>query len=488
MRKPIVPKFNCKLSAAAKVLTHSWEHTVGSDHAPMALRADWRGQLVRCHRELGFRHVRFHALLSDQMGTLICQDEKLIYSFFNADQIVDFLLSIGMKPFVEFSFMPDVLASGRSTVFRYRGNVTPPKDYSKWAALIEKLVRHWVERYGVKEVGQWFFEVWNEPNLEMFWAGTRADYFQLYRYAVEAIKGVDSSLQVGGPATAQNAWVPEFLDFCQQHSVPADFVSTHYYLTDALVNTGADTISQVVNVSHRVMQDEAQKTRDRSRELPVYYTEWNLSSNSRDPFHDTPMAAALVVNVVMGVQDLVQGYSFWTFSDIFEEDYLPSVPFHGGFGLLNLHGIAKPTYRAFELLHRMGSELLPVSGTHETVSAWVTRRETTVTVLLTNHAMPHDSIATETAHVRLTDACQPRASYVERIDHEHADSGALWSAMGEPPYLSGTQVELLHVASNMMKEPYPVTFDSRAIQFDVTLPPQSVAVITIECANVEEGR
>ena len=92
-----MPDFTCSFSQPPKAFPHFWEHTVGSGHAPLALRADWQAQMLRCHKELGFQHVRFHALLSDEMGTLICEEKKLLYSFFNADQIIDFLLSIGMK-------------------------------------------------------------------------------------------------------------------------------------------------------------------------------------------------------------------------------------------------------------------------------------------------------------------------------------------------------------------------------------------------------
>src|SRR4051794_13340976 len=115
-------KFLCDLAEPAAPLTHFWEHTVGSDHAPVALRADWQSQLRRCHDELGFSYVRFHGLLSDEVGTLVRHKEKLLYSFFNADQIFDFLLSIGIKPFVELSFMPKALASGDKTVFHYEAN------------------------------------------------------------------------------------------------------------------------------------------------------------------------------------------------------------------------------------------------------------------------------------------------------------------------------------------------------------------------------
>ena len=131
-------EFRCDLSEKTAPFPHFWEHTVGSGHAPLASRADWQAHMRRCHEELGFRYVRFHALLSDHMGTLVRHHEKLGYSFFNADQILDFLLSIGMKPFVELSFMPKALASGDTTVFDYEANVTPPRDYAEWGALVSR--------------------------------------------------------------------------------------------------------------------------------------------------------------------------------------------------------------------------------------------------------------------------------------------------------------------------------------------------------------
>ncbi|MGI8966125.1 MAG: GH39 family glycosyl hydrolase [Limisphaerales bacterium] len=424
------------MSRSPTRLEHTWEHTVGSGHAPLGLRVDWQRQLERCHNDLGFRHVRFHGLLSDPMGTLICENDELLYSFFNADQIIDFLLSIGMKPFMELSFMPTTLASGDKTVFRYRSNVTPPKDYKQWATLIHKLVRHWVERYGAREVGQWFFEVWNEPNLDHFWTGTQTDYFELYRHTVEAIKSVDASLKVGGPATAQNAWVEEFLDFCARNSLPADFVSTHYYPTDAFGKIGSDTETQLANAPRDVMRERAKETRDRAGGRPVYYTEWNISSNPRHDLHDQSFAAAFATRIVMGVNSLVQGYSFWTFSDIFEENYFPTIPFHGGFGLLNLHGIPKPVYRAFELMHRLGSELFVVEGAHETVVVWVVRKQDTVTVLMINQAQPRHSIQTELVDIRLTHAAEPRAACVERIDEDHANPRRAWVELGKPEHLN----------------------------------------------------
>ena len=445
----------------------------------MALRADWQRQLKRAHDELGFRYARFHGLLSDDMGTVVRHDNKLVHSFFNSDQIFDYLLSIGMKPFVELSFMPGVLASGSKTVFRYEANITPPKDYKQWAALIDRLVRHWVDRYGESEVEQWLFEVWNEPNLKMFWSGTQREYLKLYRYAAEAIKNISASFKVGGPATARSEWIEEFVNFCERNDVPADFVSTHHYPNDHFEDD-AETEVQLFKSQRGIMREAAQNTRARARNRPVYYTEWNTSSVMGDTLHDEPYAAAAVASTVMEANGLVDGYSFWTFSDIFAENYFPSMPFHGGFGLLTLHGIPKPAYRLFQLLHDLGDRQSLVDGLHETVDCSLVHKESSVTILLTNHTTPGHSIETEQIEIRLDNAREPVAASIQRIDDEHANPKRVWQEMGQPEYLSSKEIERLQEASQLVTEKQPVKFDNGTITLKTNLPAHGIAAITID--------
>lgn len=480
-----IANFRCRVSDKAAPFPHFWEHTVGSARAVIALRADWQEQLRRCREELGFRHVRFHGLLCDDMGTLVLHQNRYLYSFFNTDRIWDYLLSIGMKPFIELSFMPEALASGTTTVFHYKANVTPPKSYEDWATLIRKLVAHWVEHYGVEEARTWFFEVWNEPNLKDFWTGSPEDYFKLYRFTVQAIKGVDARLHVGGPATAKNEWIAEFLDFCDRNQLPADFVSTHHYPTDAFGTEEQDTETQLANAPRGILRHWAEEVHRRAGGKPVHYTEWNTSSNPRDPLHDEPYAAAFVTKTVMEMTGLVDGYSFWTFSDIFEENYFPSVPFHGGFGLLNLHGIPKPTYRAFALLHRLGSECLRVDGAHPTVDAWVIRRGRALTIVLTNHAFPRHSLSAEHVHIELAGVPRPHVAFAERIDEEHANPKRVWQEMGAPEYLSQHQVEQLQKASQLIRQPQSWSHHEGTLSLDIRLPPHAVVAISVE---FEPGR
>ncbi len=473
-------EFTCNLKIESKILDHFWEHTVGSSHATMALRADWQKQLSQCHRELGFMHVRFHGILSDDMGTLVNENNTLIYSFFNADQICDFLLSIGMKPFMELSFMPTALSSGSDTVFKYKGNINEPSDYKKWETLIKKIITHWVERYGLAEVSKWFFEVWNEPNLDAFWKGDEPAYFKLYRHTSKAIKQVNKNLKVGGPATANNKWIKGFVDFCESNKLPLDFISTHHYPTDSFGKPGDDTVTQLSKSKRSALQQEAKKVKKEAGDKPVYYTEWSTSSNPFDGLHDEPYAACVIIKTIMEANGLVKGYSYWTFSDIFEENYFSSVPFHGGFGLMNIYGIPKPAYRAYELLYRLGNELLDVKGNHVTVDIWIVRDKMKLNIIITNWALPLHAIKTETVKINLENTGEIKAAFIERIDEDHCNPKRAWKKTGSRESLTHNEVSALQKVSSLVMEPLNFSQKDKSAIIQVVVPAQGIAFLTLE--------
>ena len=469
-------------AAAPTALHQPWQWCVGSGHATLALRADWQAQLAQAHRDLGFRHVRFHGILDDDMGTLICQDDQPLYSFFNTDRIFDFLLSIGMKPVVELSFMPRMLSSGGNIVFHYQGNITPPKDYAQWGELVRRLAAHWVERYGIDEVAEWPFECWNEPNLGFFWTGGQAAYFQLYETTAAALKSVDARLQVGGPVTAANGWLDDFTAACRQQKSALDFLSTHYYPTDAFGAIDSDTVTQLEHSPPGVMRTRALEARAAAGRLPLYYTEWSISSNPRDPMHDSAFAAALAVRIAMSVDEVVDGYSYWTFSDIFEENYFPSVPFHGGFGLMNLYGVPKPIYRAFQMLRALGATQIPVAGEHPTVAAWAAHDAQGTRAVLINQAMPRHPIEDErvSLQVKPVAGSRPRSVTLSRIDSAHADPAEAWRKTGAPEYLKPAEVEALMRASEPTPEPIAFDCADGLLRIEATLAAQSVNQLCIE--------
>lgn len=332
---------------------------VGAGRANELLRKAALDQLEQTYQDCGFQYLRFHGLFAEDMGVYKeTTDGKPIYNFQYIDMLYDELLQIGIRPFVELSFMPDALASGTQTVFWWKSNVTPPTDYSKWGNLIRKFAEHLVMRYGLEEVENWYFEVWNEPNHPAFFSGTREDYFKMYDIAAQAIKGVSPSLQVGGPATAGNAWIPELIEHCASNQIPLDFISTHTYGVFGDFDEFGNKQLYLIKNQDCIIQS-CQKVREQIQQssmpdLKLHYTEWSASFSSRDPIHDTYIEAAYILYNLKRVAPFVDSMSYWTFTDIFEEAGIAETPFHGGFGLMNLESIKKPAYFAYSFLNQLG--------------------------------------------------------------------------------------------------------------------------------------
>lgn len=463
-------------------VNHYWKKCIGSCHAALTLREDWRNQLRQCRDEFGFEFIRFHGIFDDDMSVCLRNSAgEIEYSFFNVDSTFDFLLSIGMKPFIELSYMPEALASGDKTVFHYKGNITPPGSYEEWGNLCGALAEHLVERYGIDEVKSWFFEVWNEPNLiGLFWSGTMEEYLELYKSAALAIKKVNEELQVGGPATAINAWIPETIEFCQKHNVPLDFVSSHHYPTDDGFGLGLKMEEQMARADREVCHKTLLKAVEEAGSLPLFYTEWNSSPSPRDRYHDTSYCASFIVKNIIDNHGLIDIYSFWTFSDIFEECGFSSVPFHGGFGLLNIHGIPKPSYRAFQLLSGLDGELLNTedSDISPTVDYAAAIGNNRITILLANFHVLNAPISTEKVSVGIEGAEQVQSAVVERIDEDHANPKQAWIDMGSPTYLSNGQIDRLIEKSELVKEKAEISIVDGRQHVELLMKPYSVVRLT----------
>ncbi|MFD1255247.1 glycoside hydrolase [Mucilaginibacter terrae] len=367
--------FNCKaadtdstrvikidITKVAGTRSHVYQECVGAGRASEGLRADWQEQLTLIKKEVGFKYIRFHGLLNDDMHAYT-EDAKgnPVYNWQYVDKLYDFLLRIKVRPFVEFGFMPPALASGEKTVFWWKGNITPPKSYEKWSAFITAMVKHFEERYGKKEVEQWYFEVWNEPNLKEFFGGDIKEYFKLYVATAKAVKIVSTTYRVGGPATSGSTWIKEALEEFATYPQLVDFISTHAYGTRSVFDEfgkrrtqmrEADGIPIAVNKVRQDVNASALSKRE------IHITEWNSSPNPLDPLHDTYQNAAYVLNVLKKTEHLVNSMSYWTFTDIFEEAGPPLKPFHGGFGLLNLQSIKKPSYFAYKFINELGEREL----------------------------------------------------------------------------------------------------------------------------------
>jgi xylan 1,4-beta-xylosidase len=465
-------------------LEHIWSRCAGSDRAQITMREDWRRDLERVRRGAGIERVRFHGVFNDELGVWPGPKASLgpapaAPNFQNVDAAYDGLLDRGVQPFVELSFMPSRLASGDRTFGFYKGNITPPASLAAWGDFIQQFVRHLIGRYGAAEVRQWMFEVWNEPNLPFFWAGTQAEYFDLYKATALAVKGVDSGLRVGGPATSSAQWIPEFLAWCGENGAPVDFVSTHIYPADRQAKIfGQDgKYSQNEVIPAAMAQVRAQIDASRFRGTPLWLTEWSS---------DSP---AMIAHVVTHCLPYCQAMSQWTMSDEFEELFVdPHILREGSgtWGMLARRGIPKPAFNTYRLLDRLGRVRLEAQGPAlatrtgrggAAVMVWnlaETSQPSGIPGVITKRSVkgaPHRYA------VKLLGAKAGRSVRVSYVDQVRGSPMPAWRALGSPQYPTRAQFAQIRKAAELA--PPEVRKLGAGGELVLELPPEGVALIEL---------
>jgi xylan 1,4-beta-xylosidase len=459
---------------------HFWDQMFGSGRAILSLRKSYRSDLRAVKQITDVKYVRFHAILHDEVGVYDEDTQgQAVYNFSYVDQIYDGLLAAGVRPFVEISFMPKKLAAkDMPHAFWYKPNVSPPKDWDKWDALIQAFAQHLIDRYGIDEVAQWYFEVWNEPNLD-FWGGEpkQATYRDLYDHTAATLHAVSDRLRVGGPATAQAAWVDDFIRHCAEKKIPLDFVSTHVYANDPPANVfGTDTpvardrfVCKAVDKVHNQIKSSAMP------KLPLFWSEFNASYMTEPDVTDSTYMGPWLADTIRQCDGLVEMMSYWAFSDVFEEQGVIKTPFYGGYGLLAEDGIPKPAFNAFKLLHRLGDERIELNSD----SALLTRRKDgTLVMALWNYSPPGKAEQAKTFEIRVS-GMKARQAFVSRVDDKPGDGDfhAEYEKLGSPRYPTTEQIKQLRQAADLAA-PQKLTIDHGRLT--VTLPAHGLAVIEIK--------
>jgi xylan 1,4-beta-xylosidase len=465
-------------NAPAHPFPHFWEQMFGSGRAILSLRDSYRTDLREVKQITGFGYIRFHGIFNDEVG-VYSEDDKghAVYNFSYIDQIYDGLLANGVRPFVEISFMPQQLAaSDTHQAFWYHPNVAPPKDWNRWDNLIAAFAQHLVERYGADEVAQWYFEVWNEPNLD-FWAGKPAQetYFQLYDHTALALKKVNPRLRVGGPSTAQAAWVDDFIRHCAETKIPVDFASTHVYANDTAQDIFGtqENIPRDQMVCRAVSKVHTQIESSSMPTLPLIWSEFNASYKNEPDVTDAIYMGPWMADTIRQCDGLVDIMSYWSFSDVFEEQGVVKTPFYGGYGLVAEDDLPKPAFNAFKILHLLGDARIQLESNFALLTK---RKDGTLVLAVWNYAPPSQPGPSKTVTVRLKDS-KAKHALISRVDADHGDIHPAYEKMGSPRNPTQKQIKELQRAAEL-SAPESVRIDQG--EFKITLPTYGLAVIEVK--------
>jgi xylan 1,4-beta-xylosidase len=464
-------------AAPAHPLPHFWEHMFGSGRANLSLRDSYRRDLRDVKQATDFQYVRFHAIFLDDVGVYEEDPQgNPVYNFSYVDQIYDGLLENGVRPFVELSFMPKKLASQPEALhpFWYKQNVSPPKDWAKWDDLVYQFTKHLVDRYGLDEVSKWYFEVWNEPNID-FWAGRpqQSTYFELYDHSAQSVKKVNSQLRVGGPATAQAAWVDDLIKHCADNHIPLDFVSSHVYGNDSAKDVFGSTenIPRENMVCRSVKKVHDQIKASSMPDIPLFWSEFNASYMNEPAITDSTYMGPWMADTIRQCDGLVNEMSYWSFSDVFEEQGVVKQPFYGGYGLIAAGGIHKPAFTAFKILHLLGNERLDVNSD----SALLTRRgDGRLVVAVWNYAGTTPS--SKTVQLKF-ESIKARRATIYRADREHGDPHPAYEKMGSPRYLTQAQLKQIRQSTEL---PAPEQRPIKQGELSLEIPANGLVVIEIK--------
>lgn len=468
------------------VFHNNADYCVGTGRLGLGLHAEYQRQLAMAQREVSFRYLRGHGLFNRDLSILCTYRDKdgsvrHEYNFTYLDRLYDMYVEQHIKPFIELGFMPDELASGGQTIFWWQGNVTPPHDHDEWARLVKAFILHIRQRYGDAEVATWPVEVWNEPNLAVFWKDADLDaYLKLYKITSLAVREAFPQMRVGGPAICgvsnHDDWMRAFLDFCQEQELPLDFVTRHIYC--------AGDPKQVERYMYHPMRDvgdvlaELNATRriidsyPRFRGLELHITEFNTSYNPFCPVHDTNQNAVLIAQMLASFGDTSASYSYWTFGDVFEESGVPAAQFHGGFGMIANGCVPKPTLWTFAFFKKLTGDCVLRAP-----NMVVTRCGDSYRGVCWN-------LGRDAAQIGLSlPAADTRALITRVVDEEVCNPLKAWHDIGQPAYPTQAQMELLRQSAYPLTRTQTVQPTDGVMKLSLSL--GANAVVYFELAGVD---
>lgn len=425
-------------------------HCIGTGRMDLAMHKEYLEELKLVQEEIGFDFIRGHGLFSKYMGIYrdnFFTDNKPEYCFTYLDMVMDSYIELNIRPLLELGFMPEDLASGDTTTFWWKGNITPPKDYDKFANLVTATLTHLIERYGEEDVLSWPVEVWNEPNLPSFWKDAdMQEYFKLYEVTSAAVKRANPKFKVGGPAICgvdDERWLKSFLDFVKEKKLPLDFVSRHHYTSYNPKRSGHYAYINLHEPEYAFGCLERSRdivdSYDEFKGMEIFITEFNTSYVPNAPIHDTTLNAAYVAHMLSKLGDKQDSYSYWTFGDVFEEMGVAPAEFHGGFGLVANGLIPKPTFWTFAFYKKLQGRCV---CRNDNMVATLTDSGDLRIVLWNPDLHDEDSVFETT--LEFENMSDGEYLVTEKfVDENNGNPLKLWHEMGEPASLTAKEKTVL---------------------------------------------
>lgn len=335
------------------------------------LRNEIQEQIRAVKKDYNFDHLRIRDIFSDDLYIYYEKENNdSLYSWASLDNVFDFILSIGAKPFPEIGYMPSQLASKKQYAnWQYHPNVSHPKSLSKWKELIRNFLTHYIDRYGINEIRSWYFNFWTDPDLQIkepFWNESMESFFEFYRATYQTFKEVDSELRLGSPNfSCINGlpWYDAFLRYCNDNNMNPAYISAHLYGCEG--NFSKDLTKKASNYSiadQQLIQKQLETIQQIMDKHGFHFTDiivsdWNLTFLPNDLIRDTCYMGPYICHTVNTTLFQVKGLSFWSLSDNYEDFFPDSRLFQGGAGLMDFHSMKKAAYNALTLVGMLGSQL-----------------------------------------------------------------------------------------------------------------------------------
>jgi xylan 1,4-beta-xylosidase len=462
-------------------LKHSWAGIGNIDQARWIMRSDMQQQLQMCADEIGLKHLRFGNIFEEQLWVYDLDPSKYHtpgqrhtkrINWRNPFFIYDCLLALKINPIVGTYFMPWFLASGTDTCYEIKTNITPPRDLKEWGNFIHDFISSIVDRYGIDTVRNWYFEIWNEPNLKSYYP-RMDEYWPLYRTAYNVIKSVDPALKVGGPSTAHSAYLDEMLGFGRKNNCLPDFLTGHIYNNDS--NSGdplspyegpqIDRENKSPNYITGIARGVRKLLQEASYSGEYHMNEWGLSWYPYRAERETPNEAAYIVKTMKEISQMCDYFAYWCLSDIYVECGFGREAFHGNYGMISLDGLKKPGFFAHQLLCKLGNTQIKIENDADhQLGSFVTKDQEVIKTIIYSFDIDFqigNSPVKKQIEFHLPDNIGSKFAQIIRIDSKENNILTVWNEIGQPAHPKKDELSFLMSKNQLTKSGnIPVIKDS----------------------------